>query len=146
MLSEALDRALRRGPTTALDELLGPCLRRVWKAVRFSWWMTTILHRFPDDGGFAQRVQAAELDYLCDVGGRADGARRELHGPPTRPRHVVKRLQAELRILPARAVSRKGVDRVQPDGQLVLRGSLAAEVAESSRVRCWRPPSTPPRR
>jgi p-hydroxybenzoate 3-monooxygenase len=36
----------------------------VWKAVRFSWWMTTILHRFPDDGGFAQRVQAAELDYL----------------------------------------------------------------------------------
>ena len=39
-------------------------LARVWKAVRFSWWMTTTLHRFPDAGPFGQRVQEAELDYL----------------------------------------------------------------------------------
>ncbi|HEV7310427.1 4-hydroxybenzoate 3-monooxygenase [Ensifer sp.] len=39
-------------------------LGRVWKAVRFSWWMTTMLHRFPDTGDFDQRIQEAELDYL----------------------------------------------------------------------------------
>ena len=39
-------------------------LARVWKAVRFSWWMTTMLHRFPDTGDFGQRIQEAELDYL----------------------------------------------------------------------------------
>ncbi|MEI2300919.1 4-hydroxybenzoate 3-monooxygenase [Ensifer sp. MJa1] len=39
-------------------------LARVWKAVRFSWWMTTMLHRFPESGDFDQRIQEAELDYL----------------------------------------------------------------------------------
>lgn len=40
-------------------------LARVWKAVRFSWWMTNLLHRLPhDDGGFSGRLQEAELDYL----------------------------------------------------------------------------------
>ncbi|RKE79180.1 4-hydroxybenzoate 3-monooxygenase [Rhizobium sp. AG855] len=39
-------------------------LRRVWKAVRFSWSMTTLLHRFPDTGDFGQKIQEAELDYL----------------------------------------------------------------------------------
>ena len=39
-------------------------LSRVWKAVRFSWWMTTIMHRFPDTGDFDQKIQEAELDYL----------------------------------------------------------------------------------
>ena len=40
-------------------------LSRVWKAVRFSWWMTTSLHRFPDTGEFGQRIQEAELEYLA---------------------------------------------------------------------------------
>ncbi|WP_322516343.1 4-hydroxybenzoate 3-monooxygenase [Rhodopseudomonas palustris] len=39
-------------------------LRRVWKAERFSWWMTSMLHRFPDSDAFSQRIQTAELDYL----------------------------------------------------------------------------------
>ena len=39
-------------------------LSRVWKAVRFSWWMTTMMHRFPDTGAFDQKIQEAELDYL----------------------------------------------------------------------------------
>ncbi|WP_028745634.1 4-hydroxybenzoate 3-monooxygenase [Rhizobium mesoamericanum] len=39
-------------------------LARIWKAVRFSWWMTTMMHRFPDTGDFDQRIQEAELDYL----------------------------------------------------------------------------------
>jgi p-hydroxybenzoate 3-monooxygenase len=38
----------------------------VWKAVRFSWWMTSLLHRFPETGGFGHRIQEAELDYLAD--------------------------------------------------------------------------------
>jgi hypothetical protein len=40
------------------------CLRRVWKAQRFSWWMTTMLHRHPEDSPFDRRRQLAELDYL----------------------------------------------------------------------------------
>jgi len=39
-------------------------LRRVWKSERFSWWMTSMLHRFPDNPAFEQRMQGAELDYL----------------------------------------------------------------------------------
>src|ERR1700730_13249346 len=64
MLSEALLEHYNERSDAALDNYSSRALRRVWKAARFSWWMTTILHRFPDDGGFAQRVQAAELDYL----------------------------------------------------------------------------------
>ena len=40
------------------------CLRRIWKAERFSWWMTMLLHRFPATSGFDQKVQEAELDSL----------------------------------------------------------------------------------
>jgi p-hydroxybenzoate 3-monooxygenase len=42
------------------------CLRRIWKAERFSWWLTNLMHRFPDTDGFGQRVQEAELDYLVN--------------------------------------------------------------------------------
>ncbi len=45
------------------------CLRRIWKAERFSWWFTSLMHRFPEAGEFGQRMQHAELDYL--VGSRA---------------------------------------------------------------------------
>ena len=47
-----------------LEAYSSKALARVWKAVRFSWWMTTILHRFPETGAFGQRIQEAELDYL----------------------------------------------------------------------------------
>jgi p-hydroxybenzoate 3-monooxygenase len=57
------------GCTAEIDAYSDKCLRRVWKAVRFSWWMTTMLHRFPETGKFGQRIQEAELDYL--VGSRA---------------------------------------------------------------------------
>jgi p-hydroxybenzoate 3-monooxygenase len=64
-LSEALAGYYRDGSTTGLDEYSDRALARVWKAVRFSWWMTNTLHRFPgmvDD--FDRRLQATELDYL----------------------------------------------------------------------------------
>lgn len=47
-----------------IDAYSAQALARVWKAVRFSWWMTTMLHRFPDTGDFDQKIQEAELDYL----------------------------------------------------------------------------------
>jgi p-hydroxybenzoate 3-monooxygenase len=65
-LAGALTHALTNGSTSGLAEYSDRALARVWKAVRFSWWMTTLLHRFPDSGAFGQRVQEAELDYLAD--------------------------------------------------------------------------------
>jgi p-hydroxybenzoate 3-monooxygenase len=47
-----------------IDAYSQKALARVWKAVRFSWWMTTMMHRFPDTGDFDQKIQEAELDYL----------------------------------------------------------------------------------
>ena len=52
-----------------LDRYSGTCLRRVWKAERFSWWMTSLLHRFHAQSPFDYRVQVADLDYL--TGSRA---------------------------------------------------------------------------
>src|SRR6202022_2885559 len=57
------------GRTRLLDEYSQTCLRRVWKAQRFSWWMTSMLHRFDTDNMFDQRRQVAELDYV--TGSRA---------------------------------------------------------------------------
>ncbi len=37
----------------------------MWKAIRFSWWMTSLLHKFPDDGAFGAQMQQAELDYIA---------------------------------------------------------------------------------
>ena len=41
------------------------CLRRIWKAERFSWWFTSLMHHFPEAGAFNEKMQRAELDYLC---------------------------------------------------------------------------------
>lgn len=71
-LAHALIERYHSGSERALDAYSERCLRRVWKAVRFSWWMTGLLHRFPETGSFGQRVQQAELDYL--VGSRAASA------------------------------------------------------------------------
>jgi p-hydroxybenzoate 3-monooxygenase len=63
-LFEALREFFLEGSGAGLDAYSARALSRVWKAVRFSWWMTTVLHRFPDTGDFGQRIQEAELDYL----------------------------------------------------------------------------------
>ncbi len=52
------------GSSDGIDGYSGRCLQRIWKAERFSWWMTMLLHRFPDADGFDRRIQEAELDYL----------------------------------------------------------------------------------
>jgi len=53
-----------RGSQAGIDDYSRRALARVWKAERFSWWMTNALHRFPNTGEFGQRIQEAELDYL----------------------------------------------------------------------------------
>jgi len=63
-LSSALDIFYRERSASALDRYSDLCLRRVWKAERFSWWFTSLMHRFPDTGEFGQKIQEAELDYL----------------------------------------------------------------------------------
>ena len=63
-LSRALEVFYRERSPSALDRYSDLCLRRVWKAERFSWWFTSLMHRFPDTGEFGQKIQEAELDYL----------------------------------------------------------------------------------
>jgi p-hydroxybenzoate 3-monooxygenase len=65
-LSRALIERYRSGSSEGLDAYPRKALARVWKAERFSWWMTQMLHRFPDSSDFDKKIQAAELDYLFD--------------------------------------------------------------------------------
>jgi p-hydroxybenzoate 3-monooxygenase len=64
-LAAALAEAVHGGPRTGLDEYSDRALARVWKAVRFSWWLTTLMHHFPGSAEFDRRIQEAELDYLA---------------------------------------------------------------------------------
>jgi p-hydroxybenzoate 3-monooxygenase len=64
VLAEALIAHYRDGDDRLLDEYSARCLRRVWRTQRFSSWMTTMLHRRPDDDDFAHRLQLAELAYV----------------------------------------------------------------------------------
>lgn len=63
VLSGALVEYFRNGGTEFLDQYSERCLRRIWKAERFSWWFTSLMHRLSDDE-FDRRIQLAELDYL----------------------------------------------------------------------------------
>jgi len=64
-LARALIEYYMSGSMAGVDAYSDKCLSRVWKAVRFSWWMTTLLHRFPQSGPFERRIQQTELDYLA---------------------------------------------------------------------------------
>jgi p-hydroxybenzoate 3-monooxygenase len=52
--------------SAGIDNYSTTALARIWKAVRFSWWMTSILHKFPDTGTIGARIQLAELDYVTN--------------------------------------------------------------------------------
>lgn len=65
-LSSAFIEHFRERSAAGIDTYSQRCLRRIWKAERFSWWLTNLMHRFPDTEGFGQRVQEAELDYLVN--------------------------------------------------------------------------------
>jgi p-hydroxybenzoate 3-monooxygenase len=64
VLSKALAAFYKTGDETKLNEYSATCLRRVWRAQHFSWWMTSMLHHFEADRDFDYRRQLAELDYV----------------------------------------------------------------------------------
>ena len=68
-LARALVEAVVEKSDAGIDHYSDTCLRRVWKAERFSWWFTSLTHKFPETGAIGQKLQRAELDYL--VGSRA---------------------------------------------------------------------------
>ena len=65
-LSQALREFYSDKSAAGIDDYSRRALSRVWKAERFSWWMTSMLHRFPDTDEFSSRIQIAELNYLVD--------------------------------------------------------------------------------
>ena len=65
-LFNMLRKVYTEGRADLLERYSEVCLRRIWKAERFSWWMTSMLHRFPDSDGFSQRIADSELAYFVD--------------------------------------------------------------------------------
>ncbi|WP_178122907.1 4-hydroxybenzoate 3-monooxygenase [Pseudomonas sp. AU8050] len=63
-LFRILLKVYREGRLDLLEKYSAICLRRVWKAERFSWWMTSMLHQFPQADDFSQRIAESELDYF----------------------------------------------------------------------------------
>ena len=64
LLARGLEAWLRRGDRDPLERYSDTALRRIWKVQRFSWWMTTLFHRFDGANAFDRRVQQGELDYI----------------------------------------------------------------------------------
>jgi p-hydroxybenzoate 3-monooxygenase len=64
ILAESIADWSRTGSTAALERYSERCLRRVWRCEHFSWWMTTMLHRAPDDDDFSLQLQLAQLRYV----------------------------------------------------------------------------------
>ena len=64
VLARGLEEFYKTGRRDLLNRYSETCLRRVWKVQRFSWWMTSMLHRFPEENPFDHRRQLAELDYV----------------------------------------------------------------------------------
>jgi p-hydroxybenzoate 3-monooxygenase len=63
-LSRAFIEYYAEKSKAGIDHYSDRCLRRVWKAERFSWWFTGLMHKFPETGAIGQKLQRAELDYL----------------------------------------------------------------------------------
>jgi p-hydroxybenzoate 3-monooxygenase len=63
-LARAIGEFYKSGRNDLLESYSATCLKRVWKAQRFSWWMTQIMHRFPNESAFDRRRQLGDLDYL----------------------------------------------------------------------------------
>jgi len=64
LLAQALTEHYGEKSDAGIDHYSARSLRRVWRAERFSWWFTSLMHKFPETGAFGQKMQAAELDYL----------------------------------------------------------------------------------
>ena len=65
-LSSAFIEFFKDKSAAGIDHYSQRALARIWRAERFSWWLTSLMHRFPDSEGFGQKMQEAELDYLVN--------------------------------------------------------------------------------
>jgi p-hydroxybenzoate 3-monooxygenase len=87
VLADALEAFYRRGDLALLDAYSATCLDRVWKVQRFSWWMTSMLHRFGSHSEFERRVQLAELAYVTSSIAASTSLAENYVGLPL-PRHA----------------------------------------------------------
>ena len=82
ILARALKQFYDTGRRDLLDTYSAVCLRRVWKVQRFSWWMTSMLHRFAGENPFDHRRQLAELDYVTSSRAAAQSLAENYVGLP----------------------------------------------------------------
>ena len=82
VLARSFEKFYASGSAELLEKYSETCLRRVWKVQRFSWWMTSMLHRFDGDNGFDQRRQLAELDYVTSSRAAAQSLAENYVGLP----------------------------------------------------------------
>jgi p-hydroxybenzoate 3-monooxygenase len=82
VLARALSEFYRSGSRDLLKKYSETCLHRVWKVQRFSWWMTSMLHRFSDDSAFDRRRQLAELEYVVSSRAAAESLAENYVGLP----------------------------------------------------------------
>ena len=82
VLSRALGAFYREKRTDLLDNYSATCLKRVWRAEHFSWFMTSMLHKFPDEDGFGQRLQRSQLDYVVSSRAAAQSLAENYVGMP----------------------------------------------------------------
>ena len=82
VLSRALTQFYRAGRSDLIERYSQTCLRRVWKAQRFSWWMTQMLHMHPTHNAFDRKRQLAELDYVVSSGAAARSLAENYTGLP----------------------------------------------------------------
>ena len=85
VLARAVAEFYKSGRTDLLDRYSATCLPRVWRAQRFSWWMTSMLHRFEDGGAYQHRLQLTELDYVTSSRAAATTLAENYVGLPLLP-------------------------------------------------------------
>lgn len=82
VLAKGLGEFYASGSMRRLEQYSEVCLRRVWKVQRFSWWMTSMLHKFPHENAFDHRRQLAELDYVTSSRAAAQSLAENYVGLP----------------------------------------------------------------
>jgi p-hydroxybenzoate 3-monooxygenase len=107
VLARAMKAYYERGRRQWLDEYSAVCLRRVWKAQRFSWWMTSTLHRFPDENAFDHQRQIADLDYLTGSRAAMTSLAEQYVGLPAEVSFESAGLSAATQELPTTCESRR---------------------------------------
>src|SRR5690606_6757788 len=83
MLADAFIELYGEKSAAGIDAYSARALARIWKAERFSWWMTSLLHTFPENGPFGRRIQRAEFDYLAGSHAARQSLAENYTGLPT---------------------------------------------------------------